>query len=159
MSTTIETLSDYELERGKPMPSLLHSVVQGNLIHLLKSNYDSDYLIFPELSLTAPDGKPLVPDIAIYPRFEIDWQNDILRQADAPLATVEILSPRQTLSDLNSKAQRYFDMGVTSCWIVLPSMDAIAVNYQPGKYKFFSGDETLVDEKINVQLPLKEVFK
>ena len=159
MSTAVETLSDYELERGKPMPSTLHSLVQGNLIYLLKSNYNSDYLIFPELSLTAPDGKPLVPDIAIYNRFEVDWQNDVLRREDTPLATVEILSPKQNLSDLNSKAQRYFDMGVTSCWIVLPSMDAIAVNHQPGKYRFFSGDDTLIDEKIDVQLPLKEVFK
>lgn len=159
MSTAVETLSDYELERGKPMPSLLHSLVQGNLILLLKSNYGKTYHILPELSIAAPDDRPLVPDIAIYPKFEIDWQNDILRQADAPLATIEILSPRQNLSDLSSKAQRYFDMGVTSCWIVLPSMDAIAVNHQPGKYRFFSGDETLVDEKINVQLPLKEIFK
>ncbi len=141
------------------MPSTLHSLVQGNLIYLLKSNYDSKYLVFPKLSLTSLDGKPLVPDIAIYPKFEVDWQNDVIRREDTPLATIEILSPKQNLSDLNEKAQRYFAMGVTSCWIVLPSMEAIAVNHQPGKYRFFSGNETLVDEKIRVELPLEEVFR
>ncbi len=50
-------------------------------------------------------------------------------------------------------------MGVTSCWIVLPSMEAIAGNHQPSKYRFFSGDETLIDEKISVQFPLSKVFK
>ncbi len=141
------------------MPSTLHSLVQGNLIFLLKSNHSSEYLVFPELSLTSVDGKPLVPDIAIYPKFEVDWQNDVVRREDTPIATIEILSPKQNLSDLNAKARRYFEMGVTSCWIVLPSMEAIAVNHQPGKYRFFSGDETLVDEKISVELPLTEVFR
>ena len=121
MPTTVETLSDYELERGKPMPSLLHAVVQSNLIILLNATYGETYHVLPELTIITPDNKPLVPDIAIYPKFKIDWQNDVLRQEDSPLATVEILSPKQNLSDLNAKAQQYFDMGVSSCWIVLPS--------------------------------------
>ena len=159
MSVVIESVSEYELERGKSMPSLLHSVLQSNLIRLLSATYHQTYLILPELSIATPDDKPLVPDIAIYPRFEIDWKNDILRQPEAPLATIEILSPKQNLSELNDKAQRYFDLGVTSCWIVLTSMDAIAVNHQEGKYTFFTKDETLVDDKIGVKLPLEEVFK
>ncbi len=141
------------------MPDILHSFVEGNLIYILNAKYNARYMILPELSLATSDAKPLVPDIAIYPKFEVDWQNDVIRREDTPLATVEILSPKQNLSDLNAKAQRYFEMGVSSCWIVLPSMEAIAVNHQPGKYRFFSGDETLVDEKIKVDLPLTEVFK
>ena len=141
------------------MPDILHSFVEGNLIYILNAKYSARYMILPELSLATSDGKPLVPDIAIYPKFEVNWQNDEVRKEDAPLATIEILSPKQNLSDLNEKARRYFEMGVTSCWIVLPSMEAIAVNHQPGKYRFFSGDETLVDEKIKVELPLTEVFR
>ena len=95
----------------------------------------------------------------MYPKFEVDWQHDVIRREDTPLATVEILSPKQNLTDLNAKARQYFEMGVTSCWTVLPSMEAIAVNHQPGKYRFFSGDDTLVDERINVQLPLGEIFR
>ena len=141
------------------MPSTLHSLVQNNLIYELNHRYRTQYSILPELSLTSADGKPLVPDIAIYPRFEVDWQQDVIRREDTPLATIEILSPKQNLSDLNARAQQYFTMEVTSCWIVLPSMEAIAVNYEPGKYRFFSGQETLVDQKINVELPLGEIFR
>lgn len=159
MSTSLETLSDYELERGKPMPSTVHSLIQGNLIFLLKSNYGETYHVFPELSLDTPDKTPLVPDIAIYPKFEVDRQKDVLRREDAPLATIEILSPKQSLHDLIEKTHRYFQLGVTSCWIVIPSMDAIAVNHQPGKYTFYSGTEVLQDDKLNIQLPLAEIFK
>ena len=68
--SVVESLSEYELERGKPMPSLLHSVLQSNLIRLLSAAYHQNYLVLPKLSITTPDGKPLVPDIAIYSKFE-----------------------------------------------------------------------------------------
>ena len=158
MSTAVESLSDYEIERGKPMPSLLHAVVQSRIMLNLDNHYGEKYFFLPELSINS-EGRPMVPDIAIYPTFEIDWQNDVIKQEKPPLATIEILSPRQNLADLNDKARCYFEMGVVSCWIVLPSMEAIAVNHPAGKYKFFSGHETLVDEKIKVELPLSEVFK
>ncbi len=158
MSISLETLSDYELERGKPLPSTVHSLIQGNSIFALKSNYGKIYHVLPELSLDTPDHKPLVPDIAIYPKFDIDRQHDVLRREDAPLATLEILSPKQSLSDLIEKTQRYFQLGVTSCWIIIPGMDAIAVSHQPGQYTFFSGTETLQDDKLNIQIPLSEVF-
>lgn len=158
MSTSIETLSAYELERGKPMPSTIHSLIQNNLIYELNHRYRSQYQIFPELSLNTPDNMPLVPDIAIYPKFEIDRQNDVLRREDAPLATIEILSPKQSLNELIEKNNRYFQIGVTSCWIVIPGMDAIAVNHQPGKYTFYSGTEVLKDDQLDIQLPLAEIF-
>ena len=47
---TAETLSDYERERGKPMPSKNHSVAQFRLIVAL-SRYSSDFSILPELNL------------------------------------------------------------------------------------------------------------
>ncbi len=159
MDISVETLSNYELERGKPMPSTVHSLIQNNLVYQLNHHYRTQYQILPELSLDTPDHKPLVPDIAIYPKFDIDRQHDVLRREDAPLATLEILSPKQSLSDLLEKTQRYFQLGVTSCWIIIPGMDAIAVSHQPGQYTFFSGTDTLQDDKLNIQLPLSEIFK
>ena len=159
MSSTVETISDYETERGKPLPSTLHSVIQGNLIYELSHLYRAQYRILPELSLNPLDDKPMVPDIAIYPRLEIDWQNDIIQREDAPLGTIEILSPRQNLSDLIDKTKRYFQMGVMSCWIVIPGMNAIAVNHEHEPYKFYSGTETLEDHRLSIQLPLGEIFK
>ena len=159
MSSTVETISDYETERGKPMPSTVHSFIQNNLIFELNYRYRQQYQILPELSLKPVDGRPMVPDIAIYPRLEIDRQNDIIRREDAPLGTIEILSPIQNLSDLIEKTKLYFQMGVTSCWIVILGMDAIAVNHPSEPYKFYSGTETLEDHRLSIQLPLGEIFK
>ena len=39
METLAPEISDYELERGKPMPSLNHSIIQANAIFELKSHY------------------------------------------------------------------------------------------------------------------------
>ncbi|WKN43717.1 Uma2 family endonuclease [Tunicatimonas pelagia] len=158
MSNSTETLSEYELERGKPMPSTIHSLVQGNLVYLLKANYNKTYHILPELSLDTPE-KPSVPDIAIYPKFEIDWRNDTIKRNDVPLATVEILSPTQSLDELVEKAHRYFQSGVSSCWIVLPSMKAIAVYTSADTYNFFNETDTLLDSPLSVKLAVADVFK
>ncbi len=163
MSTSVETLSDYEIERGKPMPSTVHAFIQGNLIFFLKSGYRDTYHILPELSLDIPGmdvpGKPAVPDIAIYPKFEIDVLHDTIKRSDAPLATVEILSPTQSLDELVEKTYRYFQMGVQSCWIILPSMKAVAVYHKPGSYTFFTETDTLQDDHLNIRLPLEGIFK
>lgn len=158
METTIEQVSDYELERGKPMPSTLHSYLQKNLVFELELRYRKQFTILPELSLDLP-GKPAVPDITIYPRFEIDFRHDVIKRTDAPLTTVEILSPTQSLDELIDKANQYFQAGVKSCWIVLPSIKAILVYNQPGRYHFFNEADTLNDPNLNLELPLADIFK
>ena len=152
-------ISDYEKERGKPLPDLMHAVIQGNLTFQLNHRYRDQYQILSELDLKPVDGRPMVPDIAIYPKMKIDWHKDILIREDAPLGTIEILSPRQSLSEVIEKTKLYFQMGVTSCWIVIPGMDAIAVNHPNKPYKFFSGTKTLEDHQLNIQLPLSGIFK
>lgn len=39
-------ISQYELERNKPVPSKNHSIVQGNLIFELKTRYKKRTLFF-----------------------------------------------------------------------------------------------------------------
>ena len=157
MSATHETLSDYQLERGKPIPSTLHALIQGNLVFALKSLYPEKYRILPEVSLSIGD-QPTVPDVVIYPWFEIDWLQDVIKRQDPPLTTIEILSPTQALDTLVEKTQQYFAMGVQSCWIVLPSLKAIAVYHQPQRYTFFSEADTLQDPHTQVTLPLADIF-
>ena len=43
--TLLVTTSDYETERGKPMPSINHSVIQANLIVALRLHYGKKYTI------------------------------------------------------------------------------------------------------------------
>lgn len=62
-------LSDYELERGKPMPSYLRSRAQGNLAFLLKLRYAERYNVLPELKLSL-NAWDAAPDICLYPKNE-----------------------------------------------------------------------------------------
>ena len=85
-------ISDYELQRGKPMPSKLHSRLQANILVQLVNNYQAKYDIFSELSLSL-DGWDSVPDICIYEKTEIDYQNDEIELTIPPLCAIEIISP------------------------------------------------------------------
>jgi len=112
MNTT-EPISDYELERGKPMPSLNHSLIQSQLIGILWNQYRKDFTFASELSISLAD-KPFVPDLCIYPKRKSDWQNDEIRVSEPPLTIIEISSPKQDFEDFERKLKAYFNAGVKS---------------------------------------------
>ncbi|MEZ0541398.1 Uma2 family endonuclease [Fibrella arboris] len=155
-------VSDYELERGKPMPDLIHGIIQANLSFELKMRYRADYLIASEVSLaTQPDGT--TPDVVIYPAFKLNYGNEPARRTDAPLTCIEIQSPSQPNRDAGpeemvAKTHIYFQFGVKSCWVVLPSLRAVMVFDRPGHYTFFYEDDTLRDPNTGFELPLAAIF-
>lgn len=65
---TEQTLSDYERERGKSLPSKLHSVAQTNLIGQLLT-YRPTFQVLSELTLRL-DGRDLTPDVSVYRDLE-----------------------------------------------------------------------------------------
>jgi len=152
------TLSDYEIERNKPMPSLNHSIVQGNLITELNLRYRKIYSFASELSLDLSDW-PSVPDLAIIPKRTLDFHNDQIKVKEAPLCVVEIISPTQSLNELTDKAREYFAHGVKSCWLVLLPLTTICVFSSPDDCAYFKADQTLEDKILGIVLPLKEVFE
>ncbi len=158
METVIEQLSDYERERGKPKPTLNHSIVQGNLTFALKLKYQTTYSFLPELNMTMPERPDAVPDIAIYPRLQADFLHDTTSMTEMPLTVIEIVSPSQSDAEIVAKFERYFDAGIKSCWLVLPIFQAISVYSGIGKYQFFTEDKTLTDPVTGIELPLSEVF-
>lgn len=158
MEAIIEQLSDYERERGKPMPTLNHAVIQGNLIFNLKLHFRERFTIASELNITMPERPDTVPDIAIYPKLQIDFLHDITSMTEMPLTIIEIVSPSQSDADILAKFERYFKAGVQSCWLVMPSLQAIAVYSAIGKYQFFPDSATLTDPVTGIELAVGEVF-
>jgi Uma2 family endonuclease len=140
------------------MPTLNHAIVQGNLIFALKQTYRKQFTIASELNLTMPLRPDTVPDIAIYPKLQIDFLHDITSMTEMPLTVVEIVSPSQSDAEILAKFERYFQAGVTSCWLVMPSLQAIAVYSAIGKYQFFTEDKTLNDSAIGITIDLSDVF-
>ena len=158
METLAPEISDYELERGKPMPSLNHSAVQSNLIFELKTRYREQFRFLSEINV-AIAGRVMVPDIGIFPTMVLDMANDSIVARQLPLTTIEILSPAQAFDELIDKARAYFEAGVKSCWIVMPKAQAVFVYSAPGHYEFFHKAETLIDPAIGIELPLAPLFE
>ncbi|MFN4256986.1 MAG: Uma2 family endonuclease [Saprospiraceae bacterium] len=150
--------SDYEIERGKPMPDKNHAIIQGRLVSRLDRLYENLYTILPEINLDLPT-RERVPDLAIYPPLDFDPDNNEVRMSEPPLGAIEILSEMQNLSDLMLKRAEYFNAGVQSYWLVVPALRTVYVFYAPDDYDVFSRKDKLVDKKLGIELDLGEIFK
>ena len=158
-ATAIEE-NTYKTERGKPMPSLDHSLIQLRLGFLLMRAYEGKYTFASELTqkISQPGA---TPDLCIYPKMQrnIGQQPDVVKMEEPPITTIEILSPTQALADLTDKVRDlYFPNGVRSAWVVLPELRAVAV-FNNGKegYDWFN-EGRLNDEATGIQLDVEEIF-
>ena len=158
METTALAISDYELERGKPMPSLNHGSIQANLGFELMMRYRQVYRFASEINIDV-SGRVMVPDIGIFPKMVLDMAHDQVVVQETPLTTVEILSSSQPLKDLTDKARAYFQAGVKSCWIVLPDQQGIFVYSSPKEYNYFHGKDMLRDPATGIELELAPLFE
>lgn len=152
----VQAPSSYELERGKPMPSTNHSVIQASIIGALL-RFADEYTILSELSLRL-GGKPYVPDISIYRRLSFDPLQDQIEMTEPPLLAIEILSPTQPLDNLIQKARVYLEAGVESCWIVQPSLETITV-FQTGKKARTHTTGDVKDPATGITVTMDEVFR
>lgn len=152
-------LSQYELERDKPMPSLNHGILQARLAAEISKNYGKQYEVPSEVDLELPNAKkPTVPDLAIIPKKKVDWLNDVLRVKEPPLTVIEILSPMQNIETVKNKIfDNYFAAGVKSAWLVVPSLQTISVYTPDGKMSTYSNG-AMQDPVIGVTLNLEEIF-
>lgn len=150
-------LSDYELERNKPMPSFNHGVVQHRLGMAL--GVSPDFTPVCELTLKFPDREKLTPDYCVYPRRSIDWSRDIIGMTEMPRLVVEIVSPRQGLQDILEKLERYFAHGVESAWVVQPGLKTLAIYRADGSEPdVFSRRGEAHDPTVGLSVRLEEIF-
>jgi Uma2 family endonuclease len=156
----LETIvkSDYELERGKPVPSKNHGNIQGNIYFLLRLEYYENYNLIPEVNVMI-NGKVKVPDIAIFKEANYTPGFDEINIEEIPVGVVEILSPKQSMVGLITKSYEYFEAGVKSYWLVLPETKTIYVYSTPNVYDAFFQKGILKDAVLGIELDLGKVFK
>lgn len=145
---------EYERERGKPMPSENHAIVQSNLI--LEFGQAREYRVMSELSLDL-DGRLLTPDLSIYPRRPVNFRHDTVRVTETPLLVVEILSPTQGTLEVMEKVDAYLKAGVKSCWVINPPQRAVTIYTPDGEFKTFS-EGVVKDPATNLEARLDAVF-
>ncbi|RKZ43880.1 MAG: hypothetical protein DRR16_29295 [Candidatus Parabeggiatoa sp. nov. 3] len=169
--SNIDVFENNGIDGEDEMGSLNHSTVQSNLAGWLKFKCDKKLAVMTELSLDISqydlseyrlDVKDeLKPDVCAYinpPKIPAT-EDDLLRVSQMPDLAIEILSPRQAISYLIRKVKAYFELGVKSCWLVVPSMSAINIYSQPNQHKTFGLSETyLIDQVMDIQLPIQDVF-
>ncbi len=148
--------SEYEIERGKPMPNEQHGSVQANLIGLLLG-YKQRYRTISELTIALAEHNA-TPDICLYPRFALDYLHVKAVKEEPPLLAIEIISPSQTLDELLRKAESYFEVGVRSCWIVQPPLQTVTVLHPNEKPRTFV-EGSVEDPVMGITIPLAEVFE
>lgn len=151
------THSDYETERGKPMPSKQHARLQTRIASYLVVHYADQFEVLSELTLDTPSERT-TPDLCFCPLEPVDFDHDEIKRKDPPLATVEILSPSQALQTLIDKTSDYFSFGVKSCWIVIPSLQSIYVFKAPFDKEVFAEGDTLRDPNLNIEIPMDVIF-
>lgn len=152
---TQKSISDYERERGKPVPSKLHSIAQKKLI-LALHEFEPPYTVFSELTLQL-DDRELTPDLSIYEAQEIDFWRDEVRMTEPPLLTVEIGSPTQGIQELVDKIRFLLDHGVQSCWLVQPQLRTITV-YSGDMDSTTYSDGTVADPTLDIEVAIDDVF-
>ncbi len=150
-----ERLLTYEEERGKPMPSLNHAVTQTNLS--LEFSKHREFRSLQELTLELMPGKWLVPDISVCPRVPLDLRHDIVRLAEPPLLTVEIVSPTQGLEEILEKVEFYLAQGVKSVWLVIPALREVTIFLPDGSQQSFHSG-TVRDPATGLTADLDVVF-
>lgn len=153
---TTTAISQYELERGKPVPRQRHAIVQANLIGALLS-YKDRYNIFPELDVEL-NGKLYVPDICVYPKQTIVWAAEEELIKTAPLITIEIISPTQTIDQLLKKADIYLSAGVGAAWVVVPALQTITV-LKPDRSAKSYANGIITDEATGIDVAVDEIFR
>jgi Uma2 family endonuclease len=157
METLAPEISGYQLERGKPLPSLKHALIQRNLLLQLSGGLSTEYLALPELSLVL-EAQKAVPDVSVFLRAALDLSVEQIAVTAVPQTAIEILSPTQVIAELLEKAGRYFAAGVKSYWLVVPELRAVAVFSEPGKYKYFYNGQTLADPVTGAEIVVSQLF-
>jgi Uma2 family endonuclease len=153
-----EQHSEYEKERGKPMPKTKHGSVQANIIIALSRIYKKQFRYISELTIEVGDHTA-VPDISIYKHFEIQWDEDEpAAKVEPPLVAIEIISPSQSFAQMREKARQYFAHGVQSCWIVQPELQIISVLHPKTPPKTFASG-MVQDSAVGIEIPIEEVFE
>jgi len=155
--SVVET-EDYVTERNKPLPNLLHGILESNLVFQLRLKYDNQFDFFTELSLKLEPGA--TPDVCIYPKRATFNRSDIpAKEPEMPLTTIEIISPSQSLKKMVQKVrEQYFPAGVKSAWIVVPAFKAVHVMLPGDQNSYFDKGE-LTDPATGIQLSVDKIFE
>lgn len=146
-----------EAHHSEDIMSVNHSKIMHRLSVAL-DRYTEYYDVLPELELSL-NGKPIQPDISVYPRLPEDWDNDIIYFTQPPIIAIEIQSPKQATNDITTRMNTiYFPAGVQSVWIVIPPLRLVFIQTPDGRKVTFTKG-VIQDPVTNLEVPFNAIFR
>jgi Uma2 family endonuclease len=153
----MEAILEIEEFQTEDIMSVNHSRTIQRISSYLE-RYDDLYDILPELEMKL-NGKPVKPDVSVYPNLPEDWDTDVIFITEPPIIAVEVLSPKQAMTDITDKINNiYFPAGVQSVWIVVPLLQTITIRTPDGKKMTFS-EGIIKDPVTNIEMPFEQIFR
>jgi Uma2 family endonuclease len=158
MEATLESTIITDDLQDEKMSSFNHSELQSHLAFLFRAAYRHQYSILTELDFDFASGKTR-PDLCIMPKRRADWLADEIVVQDAPLTTIEILSPEQSLNSLTDRIyKKHFPAGVKTVWLVVPTVQTVSI-LLPDRKQINFAQGIITDPVTNIQLDLSEIFE
>ena len=143
----------YELVDGQAVPKVspkeFHSMLTFALTTLLSQWAKRRGRVRLEWTITLKrqdiDWAP-VPDVTYvsYERLPKSWKRNEACPVP-PELVIEIISPGQSLKDLEHKAKDYFDAGVLCVWVVDTEAVSITVFFPNGASQLYTGNIKIVE--------------
>ena len=148
---------DEQYEVKKVALSKNQARIKAHFIHALTTQYDEQYDILAQVSLQFKETH--IPIISIFPLMEYDWSEDEIRLSTPPITTIEIISPKQALTDVTDKIYKdYFPSGVQSAWVVIPTLRSIHILLPDQSILTFTSGK-LHDPVTNIEIEVGAIFK
>jgi Uma2 family endonuclease len=157
----------YEFVDGQAVPKVspkfFHSTLQAALIILIRVWCKDKGRVCPEWAVILErQGKPWVPvpDLTYisYERLAASWKRNEACPA-IPELVIEIISPDQSMKELESKAIDYLNARVSRIWIVEPEGQSIKVFSSGGTSQLYTDTTPMVDPLLpGLELTPRQVF-
>jgi len=130
-----------------------HSGLQSDVIFYLRSHFDREGIkVYPEFRVQVRSTRYRVPDVLVTLG---DPGEEILTHP--PFLCIEILSPEDRMSRVETRINDYLEMGVPYVWVLDPqTKQAFAATPAEGLREVRTG--TLETSQPRLALPLAEMF-
>lgn len=146
----------------KVSPKFFHSTLQAALIVLIRAWCKGKGRVCPEWAVILErQGQAWVPipDLTYisYERLPASWKRNEACPA-LPELVIEIISPDQSMKEVESKADDYLNAGVSRVWVVDPDNYSIRV-FSSGGASQYTDTTPIVDSLLpGLELTPRQVF-
>ncbi len=94
--------------------SVMHVIFQGKIMALL-NRYQQDSLVVPEFPVETRDGIKVV-GVGLLTNAQVARLHNNISAAFVPILCIEVLSPSNTLAEMEHKKELYFEKGAEEFW-------------------------------------------